>query len=197
MADDGDDAACANPLFLKWVGEWHAEARRRNGQGQHALKKAYESLKRHPERIENAQDALKLPGIGQGTVDRLAKRLASWRRENGIAVDEPAQPTAAPGSASTGSRGAQSGRLYVPRYRSGAFALLLGLLKTRCLYGADYYIPKGELVPLSEHYTDTPFHVAGSSRAGSGGGHAGGPIQHTAWAGMKTLEAKSLAERQS
>ncbi|KAJ2763359.1 Crossover junction endonuclease mus81, partial [Coemansia nantahalensis] len=196
MADDGDGEACANPLFLKWVGEWLAEARRRNAQGQHALKRAYESLQRHPDRIERAQDAMKLPGIGQGTADRLAKRLASWQRENGIAVAEPA-PAAAAAAVEAGAtgRGAQSNRLYVPRYRSGAFALLLGLLKTRCLYGPDYYIPKGELVPLSEQYTDTPFHVGGSSSRG--GGHAGGPMVHTAWSGMKTLETKSLAERQS
>ncbi|KAJ1728760.1 Crossover junction endonuclease mus81 [Coemansia biformis] len=202
----GDDEACANPLFLRWVGEWYAEARRRNTHGHYALKKAHESLQRHPLRIENAQDTVQLPGIGQGTADRLAKKLASWRCEHGIVVDSP-NPAAPPGSAAGSgggtsrgaqpARGTQLTRIYVPRYRSGAFALLLGLLKTRCLYGPDYYIPKSELVPMSEQYTDTPFHVGGSSRGGGGGGYAGGAMQLTAWSGMKTLESKSLAERQS
>ncbi|KAJ2784829.1 Crossover junction endonuclease mus81 [Coemansia javaensis] len=204
------ETACANPLFLEWVGEWYAEACARNAQTQHTLKKALDSLRRYPVRLETAQDAMQLQGIGQGIADRLAKRLDAWRRENGIVV--AAAPAAARGSRDNSSGEAtaatrQAPRIYVPRYRSGAFALLLGLLKTYCLYGPDYYIPKSELVPMCENYTDTPFHVAGSSNRGSsssssnrGGGSSsnrgGGAMQHTAWSGMKTLETKSLAERQ-
>ncbi|KAJ1999756.1 Crossover junction endonuclease mus81 [Coemansia thaxteri] len=205
---------CANPLFLEWVNEWYDEACTRNARTQYTLKKAVASLQRYPLRMEDPQEALQLQGIGQGIVDRLAKRLAAWRQENGIPDPQPSQAVlGTEGSGdNSGERGTQSQRnlaprIYVPRYRSGAFALLLGLFKTYCLYGPDYYIPKSELIPLSEQYADTPFHVGGSSRGGGGsrgggalgsrgGGQGGSYGQHTAWSGIKTLESKSLVERQ-
>ncbi|KAJ2744602.1 Crossover junction endonuclease mus81 [Coemansia sp. BCRC 34301] len=201
-----DGHECANPLFLKWVGEWYDEACARNTRTQHVLKKAYTSLQRYPLRMEDPREALQLQGIGQVIVERLAKRLAAWRQENGI-PDLPQQAQTAGGGESTqASQSARSQRqtaprIYVPRYRSGAFALLLGLYKTFCLYGPDYYIPKSQLIPLSEQYTDTPFHVGGTTSGSTGRGRGSGGSgasygQHTAWSGIKTLESKSLVERQ-
>ncbi|KAJ2314076.1 Crossover junction endonuclease mus81 [Coemansia sp. RSA 2705] len=180
-------AECANPLFLQWVTEWYEEARKRNAKTQYTLKKACTSLERYPLRIEHAQDAVQLQGIGQGIAERLGKKLASWRKAQGIA--EPVRAASAEPRATSSGEPAAGGRArapraYVPRYRSGAFALLLGLFKTYCLYGADYFVPKSELVPLCEPYTDTPFHVSS------------GAAQQSAWLGMKTLETKALAERQ-
>ncbi|KAJ1883133.1 Crossover junction endonuclease mus81 [Coemansia sp. RSA 1722] len=203
-----EEPECANPLFFKWVSEWHDEACARNSKAQFSLKKACISLQRYPLPIENAQETVQLQGIGQGIADRLAKRLSAWRKENNIpepstasaADNEPVSETSRKRSNSANG----AGRLYVPRYRSGAFALIIGLLKAFCLYGQDYFVPKAELIPMCEQYTDTPFHVAGGSShgrgrgrsgsAGSGGG--GGGFAHTAWSGMKTLESKGLAERQ-
>ncbi|KAJ2357132.1 Crossover junction endonuclease mus81 [Coemansia sp. RSA 2618] len=198
MATD-EEPECANPLFLKWITEWYEEARARNAKTQYTLKKACTSLQRYPLRIENAQDTVQLQGIGQGIADRLAKKLAGWRKDQGIAEPPAATAALSPSGSADASTSADASkstrqksgpRLYVPRYRSGAFALLIGLLKTYCLYGADYFIPKSELVPMCETYADAPFHVGGTSHGGSA--HA----QHTAWSGMKTLEAKALAERQ-
>ncbi|KAJ2798111.1 Crossover junction endonuclease mus81 [Coemansia guatemalensis] len=200
-----DESSSANPLFLKWVSEWYEDARKRNAKTQYTLKKACTSLERYPLCIENPQDAIQLQGIGQGIADRLAKKLASWRKEQGIPDPQDnatgtANHTGASTISATSSAGAgqkqRAARVYVPRYRSGAFSLLIGLLKTYCLYGPDYYIPKSELIPLCEQYTDTPFHVGGSNQGGGRGGHSGSFAQHTAWSGMKTLESKSLTERQ-
>ncbi|KAJ2734295.1 Crossover junction endonuclease mus81 [Coemansia sp. BCRC 34962] len=156
------------------------------------FKKAYTSLQRYPLRMEDPREALQLQGIGQVIVDRLAKKLAAWRQENGIPNPPPASQPATEATQAS-SRGLQRpSRIYVPRYRSGAFALLLGLYKTYCLYGPDYFIPKNQLIPLSEQYSDTPFHAAGSSSGNRGPSYA----QHTAWSGIKTLESKSLVERQ-
>ncbi|KAJ2846336.1 Crossover junction endonuclease mus81 [Coemansia brasiliensis] len=191
-----EESECANPLFLKWINQWYEEARASNNKTQYTLKKALTSLQRYPLPIANPQDTTQLQGIGQGIANKLAKKLASWRKENGIA-EPAAESTIAPGNASVEASTSSSSRpkaqrLYVPRYRSGAFALLIGLFKTYCLYGPDYFIPKNELISLCEPYTDTPFHVSGSASYGGGPGYS----QHTAWSGMKTLEAKSLAERQ-
>ncbi|KAJ1898692.1 Crossover junction endonuclease mus81 [Coemansia sp. IMI 209127] len=204
MSDNENEQECANPLFLKWVGEWYNDACKRNTKTQYTLKKAHTSLQQHPLRIENPQDAVKLQGIGQTIADRLAKKLARWQKDNGITPAEPESELADASDSgvrdAVTARGLRAPRIYVPRYRTGAFALLIGLYKTYCLYGSDYYIPKSELIPLCEQYSDTPFHVAGSTggqRGGGGGGGGGGShIQHTAWSGIKTLESKSLVERQ-
>ncbi|KAJ2158822.1 Crossover junction endonuclease mus81 [Coemansia sp. RSA 552] len=188
-----EEQSCPNPLFYQWVGEWYEQAHKSGAKTQYTLKKAHTSLQRYPLCIDNPQDTVQLQGIGQGIADRLAKKLTAWRKENNIPEPLPTSAPAAEPSGQSSQRPPKPSRLYVPRYRSGAFALLIGLFKTYCLYGPDYYIPKGELVPVCEQYTDTPFHVGGTT------GHrgAGGPsMQHTAWSGMKTLESKSLAERQ-
>ncbi|KAJ2776914.1 Crossover junction endonuclease mus81, partial [Coemansia interrupta] len=196
---DQPEPECANPLFLKWVGEWLDDATKRNSKMQYTLKKAHTSLQRYPLPLDNAQDAVQLQGIGQTIADRLAKKLTAWRRENNI--PEPPSITASAGDpASETSRlqrsnSGTSTRVYIPRYRSGAFALIIGLLKTHCLYGQDYFVPKAELVPLCEKYTDTPFHAGGTQ--GRGRGHGDGGFVHTAWSAMKTLENKGLVERQS
>ncbi|KAJ1760558.1 Crossover junction endonuclease mus81, partial [Coemansia sp. RSA 1752] len=160
MTND-EEPECANPLFFKWVSEWYEVARASNAKTQHTLKKACVSLQRYPLLLENAQDAVQLQGIGPGIADRLVKKLASWRKEQGIAEPAAVVSEAASGSAnpetSTSAR-QKTQRLYVPRYRSGAFALLIGLLKTYCLYGPDYFIPKSELVPICEPFADAPFH---------------------------------------
>ncbi|KAJ2660623.1 Crossover junction endonuclease mus81 [Coemansia sp. RSA 1200] len=230
MTETQSEPECANPLFLKWVGEWYSDACKRNTKTQFTLHKAYTSLQRYPLRIDNPQDAVQLQGIGQAIADRLAKKLARWQKENGITPASPnhyrdggrqessaeCEQEVVAGVNGTGGDEARadardlqaaqqrttgSARIYVPRYRTGAFALLIGLYKTLCLYGPDYYIPKSELIPLCEQYTDTPFHVAGSiggggSHRGGGGGGGGGHAQHTAWSGIKTLETKSMVERQ-
>ncbi|KAJ2857266.1 Crossover junction endonuclease mus81 [Coemansia erecta] len=206
MSEQGEPE-CANPLFLKWVGEWYDEACRCNSKAQYSLKKAYSSLQRYPLPIENAQEAVQLQGIGQGIADKLAKRLSAWRKENNIPEPNEPSATSEPTNISLRTRNNSANgasRLYIPRYRSGAFALIIGLLKVFCLYGQDYFVPKTELIPMCEQYTDTPFHVAGSSahsrgrgRSGSGGsGGVGSGFAHTAWSGMKTLENKGLVERQ-
>ncbi|KAJ1957039.1 Crossover junction endonuclease mus81, partial [Linderina pennispora] len=150
------------------------------------------SLKRYPLELTNAQDAVQLQGIGPGIAGRLAKKLAAWRKTNGIA--EPAPQHAQNDTEVSSSQGPaqpRKPRVYVPRYRSGAFALLLGLYKAYSLYGPDYFIPKSDLIQFSEQYTDTSFHGSGSgSRAPRSFS------QYTAWNAMKTLETKSLAERQ-
>ncbi|KAI8324361.1 ERCC4-domain-containing protein [Martensiomyces pterosporus] len=201
MSDLGEQS-CANPLFLKWVSEWHDDARKRNAKSQYTLKKAQASLQRYPLPITNPQDTVQLQGIGQGIADRLAKKLSSWRKEQGIPDPQSDAACLNTGAQETGaasqSQAQRAPRIYVPRYRSGAFALLIGLLKTYCLYGPDYYIPKNQLIPLCEQYSSTPFSVPGGG--GGGGGHRGGSgfsqQQYTAWSGMKTLETKSLVERQ-
>ncbi|KAJ1890988.1 Crossover junction endonuclease mus81 [Kickxella alabastrina] len=209
------ESACANPLFFKWVNEWYNKACKSNAKTQYTLKKALNSLRLYPLRIENPQETVQLQGIGQGIANRLTQRMIAWRKENGI-PDSAVNSISEQASVADGrlAAGLENGpkqsapRLYVPRYRSGTFALLIGLFKTYCLYGPDYFIPKNQLIPMCEQYTDTPFHVAGGSGGGSRGGGSshysggrggsaqGGNFVHTAWSGMKTLETKSLVERQ-
>ncbi|KAJ1964969.1 Crossover junction endonuclease mus81 [Dipsacomyces acuminosporus] len=202
--DASPEQECANPLFLRWITEWYEEACRRNAKTQYTLKKAQASLKKYPLCIEDPRDAMQLQGIGQGIADRLAKKLSTWRKEQGIPDPQANQPAALGdgngsqegASATNAAQTQRKTRIYIPRYRTGSFALLIGLFKTYCLYGPDYYIPKSQLIPLCEQYSNTPFNAPGGSGHGHGGSGGGFSQQYTAWSGMKTLETKFLVERQ-
>ncbi|KAJ2514350.1 Crossover junction endonuclease mus81, partial [Coemansia sp. RSA 2049] len=146
MTETQSESECANPLFLKWVGEWYSDACKRSAKTQFTLQKAYTSLQRYPLRIDNPQDAVQLQGIGQAIANRLAKKLARWQKENGITPashqhDGGRQEPSAEceqeavvrgengtrvGGASDDARDVQaaqqrttgSARIYVPRYRT-------------------------------------------------------------------------------
>ncbi|OMJ10025.1 Crossover junction endonuclease mus81 [Smittium culicis] len=49
----------------------------------------------------------------------------------------------------------KTGRLYIPKYQSGSFALLVGLYKAAIMYGLDYFVSKNELISLSQPYCST------------------------------------------
>lgn len=176
--------SCPNPLFLQWVTEWYEDAKAHNLQIQHVYKRAQASLQEYPARLETAQETTKLSGIGQKISDKLAKKLTAWRKYQGI--PEPVVE-GAEGQITSQQTSKQTTRVYIPRYRSGAFALMIGLYKTYRMYGADYYTPKAELVALSGPFTDTPFHSSSNGGFNS---------MHTAWSGIKTLETKGLVDRQ-
>ncbi|KAJ1674871.1 Crossover junction endonuclease mus81 [Spiromyces aspiralis] len=84
-----------------------------------------------------------------------------------------------------GSQGAsRRPRAYIPRYRSGAFAILIALLKFSICDGPDAYLHKLEIIECAQPYCDTSFEVPKSG------------TKYTAWGAIKTLEAKDLVYRQ-
>ncbi|PVU89547.1 hypothetical protein BB559_005057 [Furculomyces boomerangus] len=86
---------------------------------------------------------------------------------------------------------------YTPRYQSGAFGLLVGLYKGAIKYGIDYYIPKHELIILSQYYCSSPLDIANIS--GTGGRNpmsSSGNIKSSWFTGIRTLEKKEYVWKQ-
>ncbi|KAH9269891.1 hypothetical protein BASA83_008046 [Batrachochytrium salamandrivorans] len=78
--------------------------------------------------------------------------------------------------------GVDQPRMYVPRYRSGAYAILVALFKHAPM---DSFMSKQEIITAGQPYTDTSFVVSNA---------ASGP-PHTAWSSMMTLVKKELVIR--
>ncbi|KAJ1918790.1 Crossover junction endonuclease mus81 [Mycoemilia scoparia] len=206
-ASDSEPEDCANPLFLSWLKEWLVDARRRNLKTQYTLKKAYESLKIYPLPIENPLETTQLNGIGQGIAEKLEKKLQSWRKANNIqspnykntrdqnkelhttsqkSFEDNMSDSQNQGVIPTSqqSKSNRQARPYIPRYRSGAFAILIALLKFYITDGPDTFIHKAEIIENAQPYCDNSFEVSSNG------------TKYTAWNSMKTLDSKNLVYRQ-
>ncbi|KAJ1961351.1 Crossover junction endonuclease mus81 [Dispira parvispora] len=223
--------SCANPLFVQWVTQWMLEARTRKSRLQFVYSKAIDSLVNHPEVLQTAQEAIRLRGIGPALVTRLEKRLAehlqetgqtptagsaqgpqqqSGTRDSSITVDNPRKEANPPGS--SGGTRAKRTPTYVPRYRSGSFAILIALhlltlrmrylnpdLRSTTLHTTEQagyessdeisstlpevWIDKNDIVTFAQHFSDATFNMAAYGR------------QYSAWNTMKTLVEKELVYR--
>ncbi|KAJ1926928.1 Crossover junction endonuclease mus81 [Tieghemiomyces parasiticus] len=199
MASQTAPVTCANPLFLKWVNGWLREARQRNSRLQHVYRRAYDSLSECTEVLQTAQEAKRLKGIGDALATKLQARLDQHRMEIGQvpaepAVSGPGSPAAdavAPVAAAPAPRRRRTTN-YVPRYRSGAFAILLALhvlthrerRRTRG-DGTDHetWLSKFAIVEVAKHFCDATFDL--SARGGA----------YSAWSAMKALVDKELVYR--
>ncbi|KAJ1978984.1 Crossover junction endonuclease mus81 [Dimargaris cristalligena] len=157
---------CANPLFLEWIDTWIQEARSRQSKLQFVYRKAYDAMLACPECLNSAQEAKRLNGIGDALVTRLQTRLDKHYLELGqtppslAASVATTNNTTATTTTSPGAESAQTGTVdarpprpptsnaepaprrrrtaaeYVPRYRSGAFSILIALhlltVENRC-----------------------------------------------------------------
>ncbi|KAM0746138.1 hypothetical protein T439DRAFT_307131 [Meredithblackwellia eburnea MCA 4105] len=85
-----------------------------------------------------------------------------------------------------------STRVYVPKARSGAFAILIGLYLLSSRANPDTFVTRQVLVDRAQEYSDTSFDKPSGAKNGvidSGIGH------YTAWSGMKTLIDKDLVQK--
>ena len=81
----------------------------------------------------------------------------------------------------------RSGDLYVPRYRSGSYGLLLALLAHRRDLGADAPpLSKTALMVNAQPYTDAPFSTPDSTGS-----------LYTAWSSMSSLVRRGLVIRKT
>ncbi|RUP47862.1 hypothetical protein BC936DRAFT_145256 [Jimgerdemannia flammicorona] len=185
---------CGNPLLLQWIGEWMEHARNQNSKGYYTYKKAYDSVLRCPLTFQHPSEAEQLSGIGPGIVARLEKKFIEHyealgepvlRRPTGgsyrkrktreAAVLEAESPEPPP------KKLKRRAQIYIPQYRSGAYAILLALLAEhdRRLDDEISYLTKTNIVRLAQPHCDASFDMpetAGSS--------------YTAWNSMKTLLEK-------
>lgn len=181
---------CGNPLLLKWLEEWVVEAQERGYKSLPTLKKARDSMKVCPMRFEHPSQAVCLNGLGEGLAKRLTDNLEKYCDEMGIAMpkkprgkkrnvsvsgmdngDEPATPSPSP-------KKARKAKPYIPKLRSGAYAIMLALgTQAR---NSRIGITKEEIITLAEPYSDHSFTQTRPSEF------------FTAWNSMKTLINKDF-----
>ncbi|POR31279.1 Crossover junction endonuclease MUS81 [Tolypocladium paradoxum] len=186
-----DDTECANPQLLAWVKEWLDVARERNSKGITTYKKAYESLKACPLTFQHPAELQQLKGFGPKLCERLTETLQKHCQQNGLPIPEHPQVRKAAERAQREEDGTAAGgpapkkrktrqpKAYVPTFRSGAYALVLGLATLP--EDATASMTKAELIEVSQPHCDASFTAPSD------------PTKfYTAWNSMKTLVQKEL-----
>ncbi|RKP36400.1 hypothetical protein BJ085DRAFT_14155 [Dimargaris cristalligena] len=184
---------CANPLFLEWIDTWIQEARSRQSKLQFVYRKAYDAMLACPECLNSAQEAKRLNGIGDALVTRLQTRLDKHYLELGQTPPSPGAESAQTGTvdarpprpptsnAEPAPRRRRTAAEYVPRYRSGAFSILIALhlltVENR------FWFAKNDIIRLAQNFCDATFDLSARGN------------QYTAWSTMKTLVDRELVYR--
>lgn len=182
-----EDPECANAQFLAWVKEWLDVARERNSKGVTAYRNAYESLKACPIAFEHPASLQQLKGFGPKLCERLEDKLKQHCQQNGLPMPEHPQVREANeraqqegGDAETRpKKKTRQPKAYVPAFRSGAYALILGL--SHLPEDVSSSLTKTELIEAAQPHCDASFTT---------------PVDttkfYTAWSSMKTLVQKEL-----
>ncbi|KAH8652729.1 crossover junction endonuclease MUS81 [Tricladium varicosporioides] len=189
MADDDD---CANPLLLSWVKEWLDTARERNSKGVTTYKKAYDSMKSCPLPFTHPSEAQQLTGFGPKLCSRLTDKLKEYCEENGLPMPEMshrkrkgvAQENSAEGSDGEAAPAKKTRKLskpkaYVPKYKSGGYAIILALATLD--EDSPNGLTKPQTIELAQPHSDSSFSAPSDPTA-----------FYTAWNSMKTLISKDL-----
>lgn len=163
------DAECGNPLLLQWVGEWLEQAQKHSSKSVPTYKKAYESLKKCPIHFDHPSEARQLGGFGEKLCARLTENLTRHCQENNLVV--PLMPhkrkkaLKAADNDEDGNRSEEAPapkrsrkKPYVPKLRSGAYAIMLAL---ETVYKQKPLgITKPELIELAQPHCDSSFTAA-------------------------------------
>ncbi|KAG5980528.1 Crossover junction endonuclease mus81 [Claviceps digitariae] len=182
---------CANPQLLAWVKEWLDNARERNSKGFTTYRNAYQSLKACPIVFQHPAELQQLKGFGAKLCERLTDKLKAHCLQNGLDMPEHPQvrkaaeraqreeAEAAQDGPATKKRKPKQPKPYIPSFRSGAYALLVGLASLPD--DASASMTKPELIELSQPHCDSSFTAPND------------PTKfYTAWNSMKTLIQKEL-----
>lgn len=178
-----------NAQLLSWVKEWLDQARERNSKGVTTYKNAYNSLKACPIKFDHPAELQKLKGFGPKLCDRLTEKLKARCEEDGtpmpkhpkerrtsqILRDEDKENAAGPSK----PKKARKPKQYVPAFRSGAYAIVVGLATLD--EDSTTGMTKDELIEVAQPHCDSSFAAPSD------------PTKfYTAWNSIKTLQQKEL-----
>jgi hypothetical protein len=150
--------------------------------------------------INSGREAMVLEGIGEATAEKLERKLKEYRETHGETTINDGLCTQKPNQTNTISSlervptdtdislssepilksKPSKKRVYIPAYRSGAYAIIMALLVES---QKDYfcgYLTKRELFEKAQQYCDVSFAPVEPGRF------------HTGWTSMKTLIEKEL-----
>ena len=153
-------------------------------------KKAYQSMKAYPLAFSHPSEAIVLNGLGEKLCARLTEKLQEYCTENGLPMPERTKKKKKRASAVDGQadeeeeeerppKKPRKTQPYVPKLRSGPYALLLALGTLNRENGQA--MSKTDLIEVAQAYCDSSFTAPSD------------PTKFfTAWNSMKTLESKEL-----
>lgn len=187
--EETPDADGPNAHLLGWVKEWLDQARERNSKGITTYKNAYNSLKACPIRFDHPAELQQLKGFGPKLCDRLTEKLKARCEEDGtpmpkhpkerrssqVARDEDKENAAA----SSRPKKPRKTKQYVPVFRSGAYAIVVGLATLD--EDSTVGMTKDQLIEVAQPHCDSSFTAPND------------PTKfYTAWNSIKTLQQKEL-----
>lgn len=174
------------PLFCKWLEEAAVLATKKGTKAALLYNKALEKLKNHPDQIGTPKELQLIPFVGHKTVAFLSSKLRKLCAERGLAVPAPFAPasdstdaTKRPAVADTTSKKRQK-RAYIPRHRSGGYAILLALY-IGCKNRKRSGLRKQEIVDLAAPFCEKSFSA-----------NAANNEFYSAWTAIKVLESNDL-----
>ncbi|KAF8252972.1 hypothetical protein K440DRAFT_652377 [Wilcoxina mikolae CBS 423.85] len=184
--------APGNPLLVEFLKEWYETAKERDTKAASTYKRALESMTACPIPFTHPSECSQLKGIGPKIVERLTKSLESYNLANGL--PPPQKPrgakkrntanalsdhlSAAAAASPAPKRRKTTERAYVPKLRSGAYAVLIALLEIDMTLGN---VTKQELMELAQPYCDASFEAPVATNK-----------SYTAWSSVKGLVEKGL-----
>ncbi|KAK5821254.1 crossover junction endonuclease MUS81 [Linnemannia elongata] len=181
---------CGNPLWLSWLEEWMDIAQTHGNKSYHTFRRAAESMAKYPTPFHHPREAMVLEGIGEAIAKKLEERLARHCREEGI-------PMPVYGKKGRRQAGAvpltpveqdepkpkkprkTSAKPYVPKYRSGSFAILLALLEAEVQHNRRS-LTRDEILVTGQKFAE---HSLANKAHGT---------FYSGWDSMKTLTGKGL-----
>lgn len=177
-----------NAQLLLWVEEWLNQARERNSKGITTYKNAYNSLKACPMKFHHPAELQQLRGFGPKICDRLTEKLKAKCEEDGTPMPKhPKERTASQvardedkdTAAASKPKKARKTKQYVPAFRSGAYAIVVGLATLD--EDSTIGMTKEELIEVAQPHSDSSFTAPSD------------PTKfYTAWNSMKTLQQKEM-----
>ena len=183
-----------NPILVEMLKDWWDEAKQLGLKSSSAYKRAHDSMKACPVTFNHPSEATKLAGIGPDICNRLVHAYEAYCAANGLpppqracaaqkrqvaqAIDAYlAEPLPAPKR----RRRARQPAAYVPKKRSGAYALMVAL---HAIDETEGCATKERLVALAQPHCDASF-TAPSDPSKT----------YTAWSSMSTLVSKHLVHQ--
>ncbi|SCV06075.1 LANO_0H21550g1_1 [Lachancea nothofagi CBS 11611] len=176
------------PLYIEWLETETEKAVQKSEKLGIVYAKALENLRVHDNILRHPNELLAVKGIGNSIKNVLKDRLHAYCKDTGFELpyDPALQVQNIENRQRTKIRSLddqaenddrpKKKRRYVPKRRSGAYAILLGLLESN-RSGSS----KNEVVSLAHKYCDHSFNPNPSSRD-----------FHSAWSAMKTLLAREF-----
>ncbi|CDO94231.1 unnamed protein product [Kluyveromyces dobzhanskii CBS 2104] len=170
------------------------------------LNRALFALKNYADPIYHPKDLLKVKGIGQTTMSKLAKRLKAYCEESGYPFPVESSTTDDSQSTQTDSNpnNTQKTRVrtvdqeqeesqntrkrrkkkYIPRNRSGGYGILLGLLELGC-DKEGMSCTRRQLIAVASKYCDQSYEKNPSTKE-----------FYSAWSAVKSLKTNDLVTEQ-